>query len=66
MKNTTVAAEVYKILPTVLKETSETTFGDLLTKMLSHLQATEKTQHSEHTLFQTGYQRVATRVGFVL
>lgn len=43
VKDTTVAAEVYKMLRTVLEETSEATFGDLLAKMLSHLQANEKT-----------------------
>lgn len=36
-----VGAEVYKMLQTVLEETGEATFSDLLDKMPSHPQADE-------------------------
>ena len=52
-----VGAELYKILPTVLEQTSEATFSDLLVKMPSHLQANKKTTTSLQKYFhQKGYQ----------
>ena len=43
VKDVTVEAEVYKILHTVLEETSETTFDDLLAKVLKQLQTDDQT-----------------------
>ena len=43
VKDATVGAEVYKMLRTVLEETSETTFSDLLCKVLHQLQNDDST-----------------------
>lgn len=43
VKDVTAQAEVYKMLRTVLEETSETTFSDLLAKVLNQLQSCDQT-----------------------
>ena len=43
IKDVAVQTEVYKMLRTVLEETSEATFDDVLTKMLTQLQSDDKT-----------------------
>lgn len=43
VKDVTAQTEVYKMLRTVLEETSETTFSDLLAKVLNQLQSCDQT-----------------------
>ena len=58
IKDATVEAEVYKMLWTVLEETSEKTFNDLLSKVIHQLQHNDTTSAFQSTtLTQNGSQK---------